>query len=54
MTPRAGILVAAIVAVQGIATEQGPGARPSVAIRGIYGGVPQEILDSGPALSDSA
>lgn len=50
MTLRAGILVAAIVAVQGIATEQEPGARPSVAIRGIYGGVPQEILDSGRSL----
>ena len=50
MTPRAGILVAAIVAVQGIATEQKPGARPGVAIRGIYGGVPQEILDSGRSL----
>lgn len=52
MRPRAGILVAAVIAVQGIAVGQTPGARPHVTMRGIYGGVPQEILDSGRSLQE--
>src|SRR4051812_25674348 len=29
-----------------------PGARPHIAIRGVYGGVPTQILDRGRALAD--
>jgi len=35
-----------------VAAAEGPNARPHVAMRGIYGGVPQEILDSGRSLRD--
>ena len=48
---RAGLLVATLLAgVPGSAGAAEP--RPHVAVRGIYGGVPQEVLDSGRGLAE--
>jgi hypothetical protein len=52
MTPRAGILLAAVLAGQAVSAGPPSGARPLVTMRGIYGGVPQEILDSGRSLHE--
>ncbi len=51
MTRNACVLTA-LLAVPVLGPAQAPGPRPHVAIRGIYGGVPQEILDSGRSLQE--
>ena len=52
MTRTVFVLTAALIAGLAPATAQTPGSRPHVAIRGIYGGVPQEVLDAGRTLQD--
>ena len=47
-----GTLGLAMVAAGVALAAEPPGPRPHVAIRGIYGGVPQEILDSGRGLQE--
>jgi hypothetical protein len=45
-------LAAALVLAPALVTAAPPGPRPHVTMRGIYGGVPQEILDSGRRLKE--
>ena len=54
MSRRAGALVAipVLVLASTLAAGDLPEARPHVAMRGIYGGVPQEVLDSGRGLKE--
>lgn len=44
------VAVSVLSAVEAVSAEPAP--RPHVAVRGIYGGVPQEILDSGRGLRE--
>jgi hypothetical protein len=48
---RIACVLAALLAVPVLGPAQ-PGPRPHVAVRGIYGGVPQEVLDSGRSLQE--
>ena len=52
MSPLGRRLAGMLFAAAAPAFAAGPEARPHVAVRGIYGGVPQEILDSGQGLKE--
>jgi len=49
---RPGTVALALAAATAALATEPPGPRPHVAVRGIYGGVPQEILDSGRGLQE--
>lgn len=46
------IVAAVLATLPALGLASDPGRRPHVAMRGIYGGVPQEILDSGRSLRE--
>ena len=52
MTLLRAILATLLATLPALALASDPEPRPHVAMRGIYGGVPQEILDSGRSLRD--